>query len=251
MSPKCEQMADFDAASGADEMEREARALDLSDATQARPEGVEQSTELTADGDLIDSATGEVLENAPGWDPVTKRILNNEGLDWAGARLREKREALAEIRRMEANELERLNKQILALAERTERAEAPIQRAAEGLEALITAYAKDHRAEVLKGRRTKSALFPSGLRVAYRAVGGEYRWRQDMTPREREEVLLRWAKEIEEWSDEILTRSDPKPDLEAIKRFALADQSGKSEAPPGLEWVEPGESIVVKVEEEK
>lgn len=223
---------------------------DLADATQARPEDV--APLRTDAGDLADAQTGEVLEDAPGWDPVTKRILSMEGLDWAGARLREKHEAMEAIRRMEGNEVARINKQLLKLAERTERAEAPLRRDAEFLEAIIRAYAADHKAEILKGRRTKSALLPSGLRVGWKTKhkGGEYVWDEKMTPKEREAALVEWANAVNAAGGPCLVYDVPKPDLTGIKTHlaVLQVKSGHSPAaPPGLEWVPEHEDVVVKV----
>jgi phage host-nuclease inhibitor protein Gam len=272
VSPKYEQQADFDAASGADEVERERRAdltaeiqagrefsldePDLSDATQARPEDVARQEALTRwealDAEPLASSVlavpAEEPRDGPGWDKATSSIVSLDGLNWAGGVLREIRAAMAANEEMARGEIEALEHKLAVARLRLDRAQKPLKADAEFFERAIETYAQAHKAEILNGYgKRKSRRLPSGLTVAYRAVGGEYRWRQDMTPKEREEELLGWALE-NDLTDFLKAKREP--DYDAVKRW-LGAQAAGFRAPPGLEWVPEGETVKVVVGEEK
>jgi hypothetical protein len=237
----------------------EAAALDesdLSDATQARQEDVAFAGAGTIDwGPTTQEPPAHVSADdgtydGPGWDKATRSIVSLDGLNWAGGVLREIRAAMAQNEEMAKGEIEALEHKLNVARLRLDRAQKPLASDAEFFERAIATYAQAHKAEILKGYgKRKSRRFPSGLTVAYRAVSGGFRWRKDVTA-DDETALLKWATD-RTGSVTPLTKMERVIDLEAIKSFALADQSGKAEAPPGLEWVPEGETITVKVGEEK
>lgn len=209
-------------------------------------------------GDTYDAETGEVLKDAPGWDPDTKRITNNEGCNFFGALLRETLEAMAENERLAAPEIATLERKLEVARLRLARAQKPLESRSAWLEGTIRAYADAHKSEVLRGLRkdAKSRRFPSGLRLAWKSGGGEYRWRKDMPVKEREAALLAWAKAT---ADRVAV--DLPPMVESMERpilanvkvtlAALADPEEPRFTPPGLEYVPEHEELTVKVEGDK
>jgi hypothetical protein len=249
---------------------------DINEETQARPEDVTPlpppeppelapgevavlvgQTVLTDAGDLIDDATGEVLEDAPGWDQATKQIATVEGLNWVGHVLRDAHVTMAENERLAADEIADLERRLSVARLRLERAQKPLKDRIAFFESRVVAFAQTHRTELLRGLRkdAKSRLLPSGLRVGWKKAGGEYRWRQDMTPKEAKERLAEWALRQHSAMDpddtRILVTEEKRyvPDRDAIEEY-VGTLEGFT-VPDGLEWVPEHEDVTIKVGEEK
>lgn len=117
------------------------------------------------------------------------------------------------------------------------------------LAAHVEVFARDNREALGKTRR-----LPNGV-VAWRErKEGAYRWRQDMPKAEREAALLAWAKAEQSSTLRPLWEAVEveRPNLDTIKAHlgtrAVALQDSPR-APPGLEWVGPGESLSIVVKE--
>lgn len=183
--------------------------------------------------------------------PQDDRIEDETALMRAFASLRRAERALAQNRRMQAPALEELRQELAALEQDCARANLALEARAEHHRNRIEVYARTHRDELVQGKR-KTRDFGIG-KVSFRATGGEYRWRQDMAKAEREAALLEWAEvQMESWRRlgrvaPPLTTTTTAADVREIKRYVMADQSGKAEAPPGLEWVPEGESVSIDV----
>jgi phage host-nuclease inhibitor protein Gam len=224
---------------------------DLSDATQARSEDVARQETLKR----WDALDAEPLASSVLAVPASPAyvISDEEDLRRAFGAIRHARRRLDQNKRMQAPEVEALERELFLLKEANARANKALQEEIAHKERAITVYAQLHRKDVLGSEtpregETKTRNYGIG-KISYRKAGGQYRWRQDVTA-EDEAALLKWATD-RTGPTTPLTTLERVIDLEAIKSFALADQSGKAEAPPGLEWVPEGETITVKVGEEK
>lgn len=208
-------------------------------------------------GDTYSEETGEVLKDAPGW--ADGQIQNVDGLDWAGGKLAEVSAVIQENERLRDAAVARLQRQIDLLKARTMAINSPLVVRQEFFETAIRMYADAHRTEVLRGQRkgAKSRTFPSGLRLAWKSGGGEYRWRQDMSKADREAALLKWGKDCErmrsDWRDyspivlgrEYVSKESALLYVAEAKKLEGLDVG----APPGLEYVPEHEELIVKVEE--
>jgi hypothetical protein len=293
-----EQKTDADAASGADETERERRmdvraeresemeahwgatgvtldgsepppttrltsedyaALldesDLSDATQARPEDVGPCP-------VVESLLPSLPLLTPPAPPELERrdayvISNEEGLRRAFSAIRHARRRLAQNERMQRPEVEALERELATLKEANTKANAAQLQAIERYENAISVYAQTHRKEVLGSetpRKGEPKTRDYGIgRISYRASGGEYRWRQDMTPKEAKEALAQWAlrqhSAMDPDDERILVAEEKRyvPDRDAIEEYVETLEGFV--VPDGLEWVPEGEVVTVKTEE--
>jgi hypothetical protein len=186
-------------------------------------------------------------------------ISDEEGLRRAFSAIRYARRRLEQNKRMQAPEVEALERELFMLKEANARANYALERTIEAKERAIEVYAQLHRKDVLGSeapRKGEKKTRDYGIgRISYRAVGGEYRWRQDMTPKDAKEALARWA--LRQHSamgadDERILVTEEKryvPDREAIEEYVETLEGFT--VPDGLEWVPESESITVKVGEEK
>jgi hypothetical protein len=184
---------------------------------------------------------------------VDGRLTSIDALDWAGARMREKLEAMEETRRLAVAEQARLAEKIEALAIRTAAALAPFERDHALLENACKVYAEIHRAELLKGLRpdAKTRKLPN-ITVAWKSTDAHYRYRLDMAEADRKKALLEWA----------IPRTGPQTPLtkpaegrvlvlEEVKRYAEwmrseAKNAGETPTtPPGLEYVPESETLTI------
>lgn len=189
-----------------------------------------------------EDAPAEPLSLAPGeW-----KIADLAELDRVLARMARKERFMAENRALVEREIARLRQW-----EADENAALERSRASD--EAHVRVYVEANRETLGRYRN-----LPHGRVEWKRRKEGTYRWRQDMTAKEREAALLAWAKKEADATGECLTSDNPRPDLDAIKRHLGAldaeertDALGNVLAPPGLEWVPPGETLTISVEEKK
>lgn len=192
---------------------------------------------------------GEVFDSdAPagsGWDKERHCATDLRGADWAARKLREALEQCALNARMHEAEMEALNRKMMEAEERLVRANAPFRKAAAFMENALHVFAETHREEVLRGLRTKSRLLPSGVRIGWKKAGGEYRWRKDMTPAEREAALLAWAQDYDARLGTEFVEKRP-----ALKPLAVVTKHLNAHWPrqvvPGLEYVPESEELRIE-----
>lgn len=174
------------------------------------------------------------------------RIVDLSGLDWALRKMAEKERLMSENRALVAKEVERLR--------RWEADEnAALERSRANLEAHVRVYAEANREELGKTRR-----LPHGKLAWRERKEGAYRLDPNMGEHAARRALLEWARKEE------TTRSDwrfPEPlvvdgpavvDLEQVKKYlSEISADGERKSAPGLEWVGPGETLSIVVEEKK
>lgn len=194
--------------------------------------------------------TGEVpdeTDDGPGW--VDGRIANLRGLEEAGRKVVEAEAQIALNDAAASAEQAVLLAKLEAVTQRLEAANAPFEKRAERYRGYMLGFMDQNRAEVLRGlpAKLKSRTLVCGLTVAYRKRDGGYRLDQSMTPTEAKVALLAWCAKEEDVTGETLTKPNPVPDLDEIKRHlaAFKAQGEPLDCPPGLEWVEPGETLSV------
>lgn len=177
------------------------------------------------------------------WDGFRDgRIQNFLGLDWAG-------EKLTAIDKALADNAAAFDAEYARRVARFEALNAPLEKEREFWLNAIKSYAEEQGRQALCVGRAKSRTLPSGLTLKWQERReGTYRWDQSKTPAEREEAVLCWAREMELLRGTPLTREEERPDMDKIRRFLaeLDKEPGEpiGRAPPGLEWVPPGESLV-------
>ncbi len=213
-----------------------------------------------------DPTTGEVPfepDETPdrGWDPVTRSLTSMDGAAWAARKYREMEDQLDFNRRAQEAEAAFIqaecDRKMAASEARTQAADKPFEKGLAFFESLLTVYATNNRAEMLRGLKkdAKSRLFPSGVRIGWRKDGGGYRWDDALPAAERQRRLAEWASQEESGAglEEMELRKvlAPVADLEAIRTY-LAErvQDGRDEgptAPPGLKYVEPAETLEIVV----
>lgn len=179
--------------------------------------------------------------------PKDDRIEDEAGLMRAFASLRRANLALAQNKRLQAPVLEEARRELAALEERCAKANAALEARAEHHRNRIEVYARLHRDELVQGKR-KTRDFGIGS-VSFKRAGGEYRWRKDMKPAEREAALLGWAQDFQKHVDDVtLTFQVHKPDVDAIKYvLALMSQdNGETAEAPGLEYVPEHEELKIE-----
>lgn len=199
----------------------------------------------------FDPETGELPDDGPGW--VDGRIANLRGMEEAGRKVVEAEAQIALNEAAAEAELEALARKVRLVRERQEKADGPFRARAERYRGFMLGFMDQNRAEVLRGlpAKAKSRTLVCGLTVAYRKREGGYRWDQSKTPAENKAALLAWAQK--ECTGGTLVEQVEVPDLDAIKHHLAGvdaaveddDRLKKHVAPPGLEWVEPGETLTV------
>jgi hypothetical protein len=201
-----------------------------------RTQGMPAPTEQHDTAPEADEETGELP-----WDGFKDgRIQNFLGLDWAGKKW-------ADLNRAIDENLAAFDAEHARRVARLKEIQAPLARERNIWQAAIEAYAKDHKSELLIGR-AKSRETPSGLVLKWRErKTGEYRWDQTKTPAERTAALMEWCRKEEGVTGETLTKDNPSPDLDEIKRHLAAFKAQGEDlgCPPGLEYVPPGEVLTV------
>lgn len=210
-----------------------------------------------------DPETGEVLDHdAPdtgGWDRERHCITSLQGAEWAARKYREAVEQMDANRAAhdaEVAEIQRVCDEKMARATaRLTAADRPFSRSEAFFHNALDCYAQAHREEVLKGLRGKSRLLQAGVRIGWSSTKGGYRLNHSKTPAENKAALLAWAQKEEDVTGETLAQPNPTPDVDAIKRHLAAldaeeaRDAGATPAPPGLEYVPPGETLSIDVEE--
>lgn len=213
----------------------------------------------------IDTVTGEdviALEaDAPdngGWDRERHCATDLRGADWLARKWRDAQAQVALNEEMGRAEIAELQKKIAAVEARIVEANQPFRRTIAFTWDALAVFMETHREMVLKGLRSnaKSRLLPSGVRIGWKSREGGYRWDQSKTPAENKAALLAWALAEEKARDLDWPLTEPgpvQPKLDRIKEYLAAvdasvqddDRLVKHLAPPGLEWVESGETLSI------
>lgn len=130
------------------------------------------------------------------------------------------------------------------LGEWLEKEDEALEKRYRDLEAHVYEFARDNRETLGKTRR-----LPNGV-VAWRErKEGAYRLDPKMTDHAARKALLEWAKK-QETHRALVVRGPEQPNLDEIKAFLVSFHKEQDPlAPPGLEWVEPGESLSIVVKE--
>lgn len=196
------------------------------------------------------TVTGEVPfepDETPrsGYDPVTRSLTSMDGMAWAARKLREVEDALAVNDRACDEEIAALDAEYarrhLRITERHEAADKPFDAGKKFFTSLLTVYATQNRADVLKGLRkdAKSRPFPGGVRVGWEKKGGHLRLQEAPDAREK---LIAWARaNCPEATEE---RWDV--DVQAVKKAI-----GKAQVPAGMERVPESETLEITFSKEK
>lgn len=196
-----------------------------------------------------------------GWDKERHCATDLRGANWAGIKLREAQEQIRLCKAMFQAEADDLLKRLDAAGARMDAAARPFLQTQEYMENALRVFAETHRDEVLKGLRKKSRLLPCGVTIGWKKHAAGYRYDQrpgpdcgkPPTPAQNRDRLLEWCRLEEDVTGEFLVKSNPAPDLDAIKAH-LAAQVAAGEnigCPPGLEYIEAGETLTVSVGEEE
>lgn len=221
--------------------------VDQHDPTTCHQEPCDQCAEALpfAGAGTIDFGGAPESDETPtgdGWKDG--RIANLSGLDWALKKMGEKERLMSENRALVAKEVERLR--------RWEADEnAALERSRSNLEAHVRVYAEANRETLGKTRR-----LPHGVVSWKKRERGAYRLDPNMTDHAARKAVLTWALAVEKEHPHLagkLTTPKPALDLEKAKDFLAHMASGgkRPTDPPGLEWVPPGETLSIVVEEKK
>jgi hypothetical protein len=207
-----------------------------------------------------DPETGELP-----WDGFKDgRIQNFLGLDWAARKMEEYERGVAQNEACLAEFTQRVEEKVAEVraklmgraVERTAELNAPLRTKAAFFRSAVVSFAREQGRKAICIGSAKSRGLPSSDVVLKWRVReeGEYRYDQrpgpngePPTPAENQAALLAWCAKEEDVTGETLTKPNPVPDLDEIKRHlaAFKAQGEPLDCPPGLEWVEPGETLSV------
>lgn len=169
---------------------------------------------------------------------IVARTGEHEGLTWRPSTLADVDWILERMGQLDAEAAENQTMADAAtqrILERLDRANGRLKRQRDYLEGLASAYAREHRKEIVPGKK-KSRELPNG-ELCWRKTGGRLvlNVAPDGTTKAAEAELLEWAKHKREWHGAAeLVRMKEEPALAEIQKYCAA--LDPAPIPPGMHW---------------